>query len=175
MGFATAEPLTLRFPELTTELRACRRRATQGKYGHRASERVRQSLIEALSEFPPPSCAAVVRSLAGHWTQIREDFPDLWRSLRQRHGEYVREVRGAKREAFADEVYRAVAELHRQGFVRMSRWCSQLSRIRSSTPEYGCQSGASRPSRTLDQALRTFPWPEKLWRRCKLLHQCHLR
>jgi hypothetical protein len=68
-----------------------------------------------LREFPPPSCAAVVRSLAGHWTQIREDFPDLWRSLRQRHGEYVREVHGAKREAFAEEVYRAVVELHGQG------------------------------------------------------------
>jgi AraC-like DNA-binding protein len=115
MGFATAEPLTSRFPELTTELRACRRRATQGKYRHRASERVRQRLTEALREFPPPSCAAVVRSLAGHWTQIREDFPDLWRSLRQRYGEYAREVHRAKREAFTGEVYRAVAELHGQG------------------------------------------------------------
>ena len=115
MGFATAEPLILRFPELTTELQACRRRATQGKYRHRPSERVRQRLTEALREFPPPSCAAVVRGLAGHWTQIREDFPDLWRSLRQRYRDYVREVHRAKREAFAGEVYRAVAELHGQG------------------------------------------------------------
>ena len=52
MGFATAEPLTSRFPELTTELQACRRRATQGKYRHRASERVRQRLTEALAGIP---------------------------------------------------------------------------------------------------------------------------
>jgi len=115
MGFATAEPLTSRFPELTTELQVCRRRARWEKYGRRVNERVRQGLVEALREFPPPSCANIVRRLAGHFSQIRETFPDLWRTLRQRYGKYVRDVHHANREAFAAQVHRAVTELQRRG------------------------------------------------------------
>ena len=126
LGYATVKPLTSRFRELSMELRASRRRVTQKKSGHRVSERVRQKLTEALGESPPPSCAEVVRRLAGHRTQIREDFPDLWHALRVRYVQYRREVHRAKREAFAGEVYRAVMELHRQGIIRLCGWCSQL-------------------------------------------------
>jgi len=103
MGYATVKPLTSRFRELSMALRASRRRVTQRKSDRRLSERVRQTLTEALGELPPPSCAEVVRRLAGHRTQIRENFPDLWRSLRQRYAQHVRKVHRAKREAFTGD------------------------------------------------------------------------
>ncbi len=116
LGYVTVKPLTSRFGELSMALRARRRRVPpQKKFGHRVSERVRREFTEALGEFPPPSCSEVVRRLAGHRTQIREDFPDLWRALRERYWQHARQVHRAQREAFAAEVYRAVMELHRQG------------------------------------------------------------
>ena len=72
------------------ELRARRGRVAQRKSGRRVSERVRQTLTEALGELPPPSCAEVVRRLAGHRTQIREDFP-LFRVLWTIHDYRLRE------------------------------------------------------------------------------------
>jgi hypothetical protein len=120
-GYATAKPLTSRFPELTTELRACRKRLRQVKCGRRVNERIRHRLTEALGEFPPPSCAAVVRSVHGHRTKIREAFPELWRAVHRRYVEHVREAYRVKREAFAREVYRAVLELHRQGVYPIVR------------------------------------------------------
>ena len=122
LGFAAVKPLTSRFPELTTELRVCRLRAKQAKCGHRVSEHVRQRLTQALEESPPPSCAEVVRRLAGHRTQIREDFPDLWCALHTRYVEHRREVHRAKREAFATDVHCAVMKLHRQGVYPIARW-----------------------------------------------------
>jgi AraC-like DNA-binding protein len=104
LGYATVRPLTSRFRDLSMALRASRRRVPQEKSGHRVSERVRQKLNEALGEFPPPSCAEVVRRLAGHRTQIREDFPDLWRGIRKRYVEHKREVHRAQRDAFVGEV-----------------------------------------------------------------------
>jgi hypothetical protein len=121
LGYATAKPLTSRFPELTTELRLCRQRFRQVKCGHRVNERIRQRLTEALGEFPPPSCAEVVRSVCGHRTKIREAFQELWRALHRRYVEHVQEAYRVKREAFAREVYRAVLELHRQGVYPIVR------------------------------------------------------
>jgi hypothetical protein len=121
LGYATVKPVTSRFPKLTMEFRVHRRRITRIRSGRRVSERVRQRLTEALGEFPPPSCAEVVRRLAGHRTQIREDFPDLWRALRERHVEHMQQVRRAKREAFAGEVYRTVMKLHREGIYPIVR------------------------------------------------------
>jgi len=115
LGYAAAKPLTSRFPELTMELRACRKHFRQVKCVHRVDERIRQRLTEALGEFPPPSCAEVVRSVNGHRTKIREAFPELWGAIHRRYVEHVREAYRVKREAFAREVYRAVLELHRQG------------------------------------------------------------
>ena len=116
LGYVTVKPLTSRFGELSMALRARRRRVPpQKKFGHQVSERVRREFTEALGEFPPPSCSEVVRRLAGHRTQIREDFPDLWRALRERYWQHVRQVHRAQREAFAGQVYQAVMELHRQG------------------------------------------------------------
>jgi AraC-like DNA-binding protein len=48
LGYATVKPVTSRFPKLTMELRACRRRLTQVKCGHRVNVRVRQRLTEVL-------------------------------------------------------------------------------------------------------------------------------
>jgi hypothetical protein len=121
LGYATVKPVTSRFPKLTVELRACRQRIRRVMRGHRGREGVRQRLTEALVELPPPACAEVVRRLGGHRTQIREDFPDLWRALRERYVQHVQEVHRAKREAFAGEVYRAVMELHRQGVYPIVR------------------------------------------------------
>jgi nitroreductase len=115
LGYATVKPVTSQFPELTRQLRACRRRVAPVKCEHRVSERVRESLSEALGEFPPPSCTEVVRRVAGHRTQIREGFPDLWRALRDRYVQHKRAVHRTRREAFADEVYRVAMELHGQG------------------------------------------------------------
>ena len=121
LGYATVKPLTSRFRELSMELRASRRRVTQKKSGHRVSEGVRQKITEALGEFPPPSCAEVVRRLRGHRTQIREDFPDLWHALRDRYAQHKREVHRARREAFACEVYLVAMELHGQGVFPTAR------------------------------------------------------
>jgi AraC-like DNA-binding protein len=115
LGYATVKPLTSRFRERSMELRTCRRRVTQRESGQRVSERVRQTLTEALGEFPPPSCAEVVRRLRGHRTRIREDFPDLWHALRERYWQHVRQVHRAQRKTFASQVYQAVMELHRRG------------------------------------------------------------
>ena len=38
---------------------------------------------------------------AGHRTQMREDFPDLWCVLQKRYVEHVWEIRCARREAIA--------------------------------------------------------------------------
>jgi hypothetical protein len=116
LGFADARPVDWRFPELTAALRSRRHRAgpTPAR-GDRVSERVRQRLTEALAESPPPSCSEIVKSLAGHRTQIREDFPDLWRDLRKRYVEDKRYTRQLKQQAFAGDVCCAVAELHKQG------------------------------------------------------------
>jgi len=121
LGFAGVAPLTSRFPELTAGLRARRLQAKAARRGRRVSEHVRERLTEALGEFPPPSCAEVVRRLAAHRTQIREDFPDLWCALHTRYVEHRREVHRAKREAFAGDVHRAVVELHRQGVYPIVR------------------------------------------------------
>ena len=121
LGYATAKPVTSRFPELTKKLRACRRRVVPVKCGHRVNERVREALREALGEFPPPSCTEVVSRLAGHRTQIREGFPDLWRALRERYVQHKREVHRARREAFAGEVYRVAMELYGQGVFPTAR------------------------------------------------------
>jgi len=107
--------LTSRFPQLTADLQSCRLRAMKVKRSRRVSERVRQRLTEALTESPPPSCAEVVRRLAGHRTQIRKDFPDLWRALHTRYVEHRREIHGSQSRAAAAEVYRIVAELHHRG------------------------------------------------------------
>ena len=121
LGFAGVKPLTSRFPELTAELRARRLQGKPAQRVRRVSEHVRQRLTRALGEFPPPSCAEVVRRLAGHRTQIREDFPDLWCALHTRYVEHRREVHRAKREAFAGDVHRVVMELHRQGIYPIAR------------------------------------------------------
>ena len=115
LGFAGVKPLTSRFPQLTADLQSCRLRAMKVKRSRRVSERVRQRLTEALTESPPPSCAEVVRRLAGHRTQIRKDFPDLWRALHTRYVEHRREIHGSQSRAAAAEVYRIVAELHHRG------------------------------------------------------------
>jgi TniQ len=121
LGYATVKPLTSRFRELSLKLRASRRRIIQGKSRHRVSERVRETLSHALGEFPPPSCTEVVRRFAGHPTQIREGFPDLWRALRERYVQHKREVHRTKREAFTHEVYRVAMELHSQGVFPTAR------------------------------------------------------
>jgi len=128
LGYATAKPLISRFPELVVQLRACRPQPRQvergprvGKRIYRASEQVRLKLTEALREFPPPSCAQVVRSISGHRTQIRETFPELWRAVHDRYVEHTREARRMKREAFAGKVHRAFIELHRQGIYPTAR------------------------------------------------------
>jgi len=128
LGYATTKPLTSRFSELCEQLRACSYRLRQVKHGFRvnrrfarAGEHVRQRLTEALGEFPPPSCAQVVRSISGHRTQIRESFPELWRAVHARYVEYTKEARRAKREAFAGEVRRAFRELRRQGIYPTAR------------------------------------------------------
>jgi len=128
LGYATTKPLTSRFPELCEQLRACRQRLKRVKHGlpvnrrfARAGEHVRKRLTEALAEFPPPSCAQVVRSISGHRTQIRESFPEFWRALHERYMEYMREARRVKREIFAGEVHRAVRELRRQGIYPTAR------------------------------------------------------
>lgn len=128
LGYATTKPLTSRFPKLCEQLRACRRRLKRVKHGlpvnrrfGRAGEQVRQRLTEALGEFPPPSCAQVVRSISGHRTQIRESFPEIWRAVHARYVEYTKETRRAKREAFAGEVRRAFRELRRQGIYPTAR------------------------------------------------------
>jgi hypothetical protein len=104
--------------------------------GHRVSERVRQRLTEALAESPPPSCSEIVKGLAGHRTQIREDFPDLWRDLRKRYVEDKRYTRQLKQQAFTDDVCCAVAELHSQGFYPTVRL------VLASMPEPGFRSEA---------------------------------
>lgn len=114
LGFADVRPVTSRFPELTAELRSCRR-ATRMKRGHRVSEHFRQGLTAALTESPPPSCSEIARRVAGHKTQIREDFPDLWAALRARYKDYKGKVHQSKRQAFVEEVFRVVAELHQTG------------------------------------------------------------
>jgi hypothetical protein len=115
LGFAGVKPLTSRFPQLTAQLRAHRLRAMQPKRVRRINERVRQKLTEALTESPPPSCAEVVRRLAGHRTQIRKDFPDLWCAVHARYVEHRREMYRSQRRAVATEVYHAIAELHQRG------------------------------------------------------------
>ena len=115
LGFAAVRPVTSRFPELTAELRSCRHRLGTTRCRDQIIERVRQRLSEALAESPPPSCSEIVSSLAGHRTQIREDFPDLWSALRKRYVEHKQQAHHSKRQAFADDVLRAVAELHRKG------------------------------------------------------------
>jgi AraC-like DNA-binding protein len=128
LGYATTKPLTSRFSELCEQLRACRYRLRQVKRRFRvnrrfarAGEHVRQRLTEALGEFPPPSCAQIVRSISGHRTQIRETFPELWRAIHERYVEYTREARRVKREVFADEVHLAFRELRRQGIYPTAR------------------------------------------------------
>jgi hypothetical protein len=128
LGYATSKPLTSRFPELVVQLRACRQALRPVMSGprvnrcaYRASEQVRQRLTEALGEFPPPSCAQVVRSISGHRTQMRETFPDLWRAVHERYAEHVREARRVKRQAFAGEVRRAFVELRHQGIYPTAR------------------------------------------------------
>jgi hypothetical protein len=115
LGYATVKPLTSRFQELSIKLRTCRQRVTRQKSGHRVNERVRQKLTEALGDSPPPSCAEVVRRLAGHRTQIREDFPDLWRALRGRHVNYRQEAYISRRKAIAAEAHRIILELQEKG------------------------------------------------------------
>ena len=115
LGFTAVRPVTWRFPELTAELRACRRRARRSECAHPVSENVRQRLAEALAEHPPPPCSEIVKRVAGHKTQIREGFPDLWRALRARYVEHQREVRSLKRQAFSADVHRVVAELLQKG------------------------------------------------------------
>lgn len=115
LGFAGVRPVTSRFPELTTELRSCRRSARLAQRGHPVSEHIRQILSDALAESPAPSCSEIVKRVAGHRTQMREAFPDLWSALRTRHVEHKREVRSSRRQAFADDVFRAVEALHQQG------------------------------------------------------------
>ena len=135
LGYATVKPVTSRFPELSMQLRASRRRVTQKKSGHRVSEGVRQKITEAFGEFPPPSCAEVVRRIPGHRTQIREDFPDLWHALRDRYVQHKREVHRSEDEkpSPAKSIgwpWNCMAK----GFFRLPVWCSQLFRSRSSGP-----------------------------------------
>jgi len=128
LGYATAKPLTSRFPEMCVQLRARRRRLRPVKHGLRVNRRfgptgehVRQRLTEALEEFPPPSCAQVVRSISGHRNKIRESFPDLWHTVHDRYVEHTLEARRVKREAFAGKVHQALLELHSQGIYPTAR------------------------------------------------------
>lgn len=154
LGYATVKPLTSRFRELSMKLRASRQRVTQGKSGHRVSERIRQELTEALGEFPPPSCAEVVRRLAGHRTQIREDFPDLWRALRERYVQYRWEAHRANRKAFAGEVYRVAMELHGQGVHPTVR----LVLATISEPQFRCLNIVAEAVRLARQKLSIEPY-----------------
>jgi phage terminase Nu1 subunit (DNA packaging protein) len=113
LGFACVTGVTSRFPELTAELR--RSRQAQLPKGGRRTEHIRQKLAEALKEFPPAPCSEIVRRFAGHRTEIREGFPDLWRALRARYAEHKRDVQRSKREAISSEVLRAVVGLRRKG------------------------------------------------------------
>jgi phage terminase Nu1 subunit (DNA packaging protein) len=113
LGFACVTGVTSRFPELTAELQ--RRRQAQFPKGGRRTEHIRQKLAEALKEFPPAPCSEIVGRLAGHRTEIREGFPDLWRALRTRYAEHKRDVQRLKREAISSEVLRAVVGLSRKG------------------------------------------------------------
>ena len=113
LGFACVTGVTSRFPELTAELQ--RRRQAQFPKGGRRTEHIRQKLAEALKEFPPAPCSEIVGRLAGHRTEIREGFPDLWRALRTRYAEHKRDVQRSKREAISSEVLRAVVGLRRKG------------------------------------------------------------
>lgn len=128
LGYATAKPLVSRFPELVVQLRACRPQPRQVERGprvckriYRASEQVRLKLTEALREFPPPSCAQVVRSISGHRNKNSRNLPGVWRAVHDRYVEHTREARRVKREAFAGEVHRAYLELHRQGIYPTAR------------------------------------------------------
>ena len=128
LGYATAKPVASRFPGLVVQLRACRQQMRQAKRCpevnkrvYRVSERARQRLTDGLGEFPPPSCAQVVRSIFGHRTKIREALPELWRAVHQRYVEYTLEARRVKREAFEGEVHRAFVELYRQGIFPTAR------------------------------------------------------
>jgi hypothetical protein len=113
LGFACVTGVTARFPEQTAALR-CARQAQLSKGGPR-TEHIRQKLAEALEEFPPAPCSEIVRRFAGHKTEIREGFPDLWRALRTRYAEHKRDVQRSKREAITSEVLRAVVGLRRKG------------------------------------------------------------
>jgi hypothetical protein len=113
LGFACVTGVTSRFPEQTAALR-CARQAQLSKGGPR-TEHIRQKLAEALKEFPPAPCSEIVRRLAGHRTEIREGFPDLWRALRTRYAEHKRDVQRSKREAISSEVLRVVVSLRRKG------------------------------------------------------------
>jgi hypothetical protein len=113
LGFACVTGVTSRFPEQTAALR-CARQAQLSKGGPR-TEHIRQKLAEALKEFPPAPCSEIVRRFAGHRTEIREGFPDLWRALRTRYAEHKRDVQRSKREAISSEVLRAVVDMCRKG------------------------------------------------------------
>ena len=79
------------------------------------SDLIRQKLAAALLEFPPPSLSEVIRRVAVHPTKIRSDFPDLWRALRARYVQFKQDALSRKGQAFADDIRRAVAELHDKG------------------------------------------------------------
>ena len=152
LGFAAVRPVTSRFPELTAELRSCRHRLGTTRCRDQIIERVRQRLSEALAESPPPSCSEIVRSSAGHRTQIREDFPDLWSALRKRYVEHKQQAHHSKRQAFADDVLRAVAELHRK--VLPNRSVGAREHTRAAVPIRGHRrrSRSSRPAQTIHRA-----------------------
>lgn len=81
---------------------------------------VRQRLTEALTEFPPPSFSEVVgRCLRSAGS--RDNFPDLWRTLRARYMEHKRNMWQRKRQIFIDDVRRDVAELHQKGIYPILR------------------------------------------------------
>jgi AraC-like DNA-binding protein len=134
LGFARVTSVTSRFPELTAELRR--------RHLHRSVERtcrnnepVRQKMTEALLEFPPPSFTEVLERVAVHPTKVRSDFPDLWRALRARYVQYKQDVLSLKRQAFADDIRRAVTELQNKGMTPTP----QLVLANMSEPQFRCR------------------------------------
>lgn len=154
LGYATVKPVTSRFPELTRQLRDCRRRVAPVKCERKVGKRVGEALREALGEFPPPSCTEVVRRVAGHRTQIREGFPDLWRALRDRYVQHKRAVHRARREAFANEVHRVAMELHGQGLFPTA----PLVLAAIPQPQFRCRSILAEALRLACQKLPIKPY-----------------
>jgi DNA-binding transcriptional regulator YbjK len=155
LGFACVSAVTSRFPELTAQLKARRPRVQQGKLGPPVNQNVRHRLIQALTESPPPSCSAIVRSVAGHKTQIREGSPDLWRKLRMRYLEHKQKLHFSKRQFFVADVRRVVMELHCEGIYPTRR----LVLAKLSVPRFRSWNIVAEAIRLAIRELRIEPFP----------------